>query len=301
MSFDKTRFEELRLYCEDIVLKYMPVPEGHNAIVTEAMDYSLRAGGKRIRPILMLLSYRAFGGSEEVVEPFMAALEMIHTYSLIHDDLPAMDNDDLRRGMPTCHKKFGEDIAILAGDGLLNYAYEVACKAFIMKPGDVRVEKAMSILASKPGLNGMLGGQAADVSLTGKKLSADDINYIYENKTAALLICAMTIGAVLAGASDEDISKIRLAAYAVGMAFQVQDDIIDMTGDASVVGKEVGQDERNEKYTYAALHGLDEAKAYVLDMSKKAKDLLEELFSQRNNKAAEDLTGLIMMLVDREK
>lgn len=301
---DKNILENLRLTCEDVIKKYMPQTTGRNGRVAEAMNYSLEAGGKRLRPMLMFLTYKAFLGEREddkVVEPFMAALEMIHTYSLIHDDLPAMDNDDLRRGLPTCHKKFGEDIAILAGDGLLNLAYEVACNGFMIRPGNLAVERAFKVLATRPGLNGMLGGQAADVCLTGKKLDASDIDYIYENKTAALLMCAMEIGAILAGAADPEICQISEAAYSIGMAFQVQDDIIDMTGDAEVVGKEVGQDERNDKYTYASINGIERSREYVRDLSLKAADSLDDLFKDKKNDYSAMLTEVVMSLVDREK
>ena len=206
-------------------------------ITAKAAMYSLTSGGKRVRPTLMYLTYKGFSEKladkslrkkhDKAIESFIAAIEMIHTYSLIHDDLPALDNDSMRRGKPTVHTAFGEDIAILAGDGLLNYAYETAAKSFIVSPGDTDLEKALLILASKPGLYGMLGGQTLDVVLTGTEPTKEQLSYIYSNKTAALLECAVTIGATLAGISGDNLDKLQNAAYYVGMAFQVQDDILD--------------------------------------------------------------------------
>ena len=303
---------------ESALEKYMQVDASLANPVRDAMSYALMAGGKRIRPQLMLLTYEAFalkykenkaGGAgaeeghsvlpEDVVMAFGAALEMIHTYSLIHDDLPAMDDDSLRRGKPTVHVAFGEDIAILAGDGLLNLAYEVAAGAMERVPGNRRIEKAMYFLARRPGLYGMLGGQTADVTLAGKKLSDEQLEFIYAYKTAALLECAMQIGAVLGGASEEETEKIRRAAYDVGIAFQVQDDILDEIGDAATLGKEVGQDARNEKTTYVTLHGMDAAEAYVQEKTDDAKELLRGIFS-RDNEAAEELIAILQGLVGRK-
>ena len=299
--------EERRAEIEDILKQYMPKEAGLADKVREAMDYALMAGGKRIRPQLLLLTYEAFvekNGMDDGLHPdvpkiFAAALEMIHTYSLIHDDLPAMDDDSLRRGKPTVHVAFGEDIAILAGDGLLNLAYEVAAGAMERVPGNRRIEKAMYFLARRPGLYGMLGGQTADVTLAGKKLSDEQLEFIYAYKTAALLECAMQIGAVLGGASEEETEKIRRAAYDVGIAFQVQDDILDEIGDAATLGKEVGQDARNEKTTYVTLHGMDAAEAYVQEKTDDAKELLRGIFS-RDNEAAEELIAILQGLVGRK-
>ena len=300
--------EERRTEIEDILKQYMPKEAGLADKVREAMDYALMAGGKRIRPQLLLLTYEAFvekNGMDDGLHPdvpkiFAAALEMIHTYSLIHDDLPAMDNDSMRRGRPTVHVAFGEDIAILAGDGLLNFAYELAAFAMELSPEKRSVELAMRILARRPGLYGMLGGQTADVTLSGSKLSEKQLTFIYANKTAALLECAMQIGAVLGGATAFETEQIRKAAYAAGIAFQVQDDILDQIGDAEVLGKEVGQDERNEKTTYVTLHGLDAAKQYVQYLTDEANKVLREIFSEENAPAA-DLVQLLQSLVNRNK
>lgn len=287
---------------EDIIYKYLPEESGYAVKVIQAMNYAFKAGGKRLRPMMMKLCFDMFSKDDNnaVVGPFMAAIEMIHTYSLIHDDLPALDNDDLRRGQPTVHIKYGEDIAVLAGDGLLNYAFFVASKAFNAAPGNIGAEKAMSILATKPGIDGMIGGQTLDVIMSGKELSDEQLDYIYKNKTSALIECAMTIGAALAGASDEDIEKIENVAYAVGMAFQVQDDILDIIGDESKLGKPVLSDEKNDKYTFVTIHGMDAAKKYVNDMSVKANSILNEL-QVENEEAKKKLMELITRLIDRDR
>ena len=314
---DKINEKTVGTYIEETVLKFLPEPDGMSDKVRDAMAYAVEAGGKRVRPTLMYLTYKAFSLSnkdkkkikahDKVIENFMAALEMIHTYSLIHDDLPALDNDSLRRGKPTVHKAFGEDIAILAGDGLLNYSYEVAAKSFIDAPGDADVEKSILILASKPGLYGMLGGQTLDVVLTGKKPDKKQLSYIYSNKTAALLECSVAIGATLAGVSGELLDKLQNAAYYVGMAFQVQDDILDVTGDEKILGKEVSQDEKNGKVTFVTLYGLDKAREYVKQASELATGLIDEAYSEIINQNddinpyLDMLKDLIIKMITREK
>lgn len=287
---------------EDILYEMLPKEEGYNKSVITAMNYAFKAGGKRLRPMMMKLCFDMFNEDcdEQVVWYFMAAIEMIHTYSLIHDDLPALDNDDLRRGMPTVHVKFGEDIAILAGDGLLNYAYEVASKAFGIKPGSERVEKAFSILASKPGIFGMIGGQTLDVIMSGKSLSKEELEYIYINKTSALIMCAMSIGAVLGGASEYEVEQINEAALAVGMAFQVMDDVLDIEGDEIKLGKPLHSDEKNDKTTFVSLYGLDEAKEYVRKTSEHAVEIIEKM-SVKDVSSRDELTLLINSLVNRDK
>jgi geranylgeranyl diphosphate synthase type II len=274
---------------EDIIYKYMPEETGFQKTIFQAMNYSITAGGKRIRPVLMLETFKLFGGTGEFIEPFMAAIEMIHTYSLIHDDLPALDNDDYRRGRKTSHVVFGEAMAILAGDALLNYAFETACRAFDMcsnvketEQEDAaalykRVGKAVTILTSKPGVNGMIGGQVVDVEMTGKTMSPEQLYYVYENKTGALIEASMMIGAILAGASDSDIDKIESIASDIGLAFQIQDDILDVTGDEATLGKPVLSDEENGKLTYVTIHGLEKSQQDVADISKRAVHKLEEL------------------------
>jgi geranylgeranyl diphosphate synthase type II len=279
---------------EQIVTSFLPKEEGYQKTVLEAMNYSVSAGGKRLRPMLMLETYRMFGGKSKVIEPFMAAIEMIHTYSLIHDDLPAMDNDEYRRGRKTTHVVYGEAMAILAGDALLNYAFETAASAFVLDEGNPAIGKAFMILASKAGVYGMIGGQVLDVESEGKEIDADTLKFIHIHKTSALLESAMLIGAVLAGASEQQQRTVELAARELGLAFQIRDDILDVTGNTDELGKPVGSDEKNHKNTYVALEGLEKAKEDVKRYSESAIDRLKSL-PVRN----EFLYELIEELIDR--
>lgn len=282
---------------EQILKEYLPPQEGKQKIIMEAMEYSLMAGGKRLRPMLLAETFQMFGGTSKIVRPFMAAIEMIHTYSLVHDDLPAMDDDDYRRGRKTTHIVFGEDMGILAGDALLNYAFETACTAFSEEPGEaVRIGRALQVLAKKAGIYGMIGGQVADVSADGKEVTADTLSFIYELKTGALLESAMMIGAILAGASEEEIAVIEQAAKKIGIAFQIQDDILDVTSTEEVLGKPVFSDQKNEKTTYVTLFGLEKAKRDVEQISEEAIALLKGL--QRENPYLEQL---LQELIHREK
>ena len=263
---------------EEILRKYLPEKEGHQKIIMEAMEYSLMAGGKRLRPMMMRETYRLFGGKEKIVEPFMAAIEMIHTYSLVHDDLPAMDNDDYRRGRKTTHVVYGEDMGILAGDALLNYAFETAAGAFEIYPEKSGlIGKALGILAHKAGIFGMIGGQVVDVKETGHKIEKDVLDFINDLKTGALIESSMMTGAVLAGASDEEVKKVELIAKKVGLAFQIQDDILDVTSTAEVLGKPIHSDEKNHKVTYVTLRGLEGAKEDARSMTDEAMKLLDSL------------------------
>lgn len=278
---------------EAVIHQYMPREVSFQKTVIDAMDYTMSAGGKRIRPLLMKAVYELFGGTEDIIKPFMAAMEMIHTYSLIHDDLPALDNDDYRRGRKTAHIVFGEDMAILAGDSLLNYAYETAAKSFSMitendNSNDLNdwkkevilrrnLEKAMQILTTKPGIYGMIGGQVADVELTGTKLNEEQLTYIYENKTGALIEASMMIGAVLSGAEHQAIEKIEKVAYNVGMAFQIQDDILDETSSFEELGKPIHSDEKNEKVTFVTIYGIEESEKEVERLSKEAIKILQSI------------------------
>ena len=279
---------------EQIVTSFLPKEEGYQKTVLEAMNYSVSAGGKRLRPMLMLETYRMFGGTSKVIEPFMAAIEMIHTYSLIHDDLPAMDNDEYRRGRKTTHVVYGEAMAILAGDALLNYAFETAASAFVLDEGNPAIGKAFMILASKAGVYGMIGGRVLDVESEGKEIDADTLKFIHIHKTSALLESAMLIGAVLAGASEQQQRTVELAARELGLAFQIRDDILDVTGNTDELGKPVGSDEKNHKNTYVALEGLEKAKEDVKRYSESAIDRLKSL-PVRN----EFLYELIEELIDR--
>lgn len=291
--------EEMQAHLEEvqeIVYRYLPVETGYQKTVLEAMNYSMKAGGKRLRPMLMQETYRLFGGESPVIEPFMAAMEMIHTHSLIHDDLPAIDNDEYRRGRKTTHVVYGEAMAILAGDGLLNLAYETACRAFFMEPLNPAVGSAMMILASKTGINGMLGGQTVDVEAVGQALEREKLDFIYRLKTGALLEASMMIGAVLAGASVGDVEKIERVASDVGLAFQIQDDILDQTSSMQVLGKPVLSDEKNHKTTYVTIEGLEKSKKDVELISRRAIDTLMELDGTN-----EFLKNLILSLITREK
>lgn len=282
---------------EQILEKYLPEQSGYQKEIMEAMEYSLMAGGKRLRPMLMRETYELFGGKDAVVEPFMAAIEMIHTYSLVHDDLPAMDNDDYRRGRKTTHVVYGEAMGILAGDALLNYAFETASKAFSLFPEkSLQIGKALQVLSEKAGIYGMIGGQVVDVTSAGKPLSKEMLDFIYELKTGALIESSMMIGAILAGAGEEEIRKIEKIAKNVGIAFQIQDDILDVTSTAEVLGKPILSDEKNEKTTYVTLVGIDRAKEYVEQISNEAIELLHDF-----ENANPFLEELLKELIHREK
>lgn len=294
-------YKELKLAkikeIETILAQALPAKEGYQALIMEAMEYNLLAGGKRLRPMLMKESYELFGGKERVIEPFMAAIEMIHTYSLVHDDLPAMDNDDYRRGRKTTHVVYGEAMGILTGDALLNYAFETAATAFSLYPEkSLEIGKAMQILAKKAGVFGMIGGQVVDVMSEGKAISKEVLDFIHELKTGALIECSMMIGATLAGAKEEDVKKLEWIAKNVGIAFQIQDDILDVTSTAEVLGKPVLSDEKNEKTTYVTLVGLEQAKTLVESISKEAIAMLHSL-----DKKNEFLELLLTELIHREK
>ncbi len=272
-DFEQSMAERVQR-AEQILDRYLPAEEGYQKTIFEAVNYSVRAGGKRLRPILMREVYEMCGGTDsQVIEPFMAALEMIHTYSLVHDDLPAMDNDDYRRGMLTTHKKFGEDMGILAGDALLNYAYETAFKAFVSGSTD-RVAEALRVLGRKAGMYGMVGGQVVDVEENGKFVDETTLLFVYETKTSALLEAAFMIGGILAGASQEQIQSLELSAKKLGIAFQIQDDILDVVGDEEKLGKPVHSDERNEKSTFAAIHGIQKSSEKVKEYTEEALEIL---------------------------
>ena len=291
----QTRVEEV----EQVIQSFLPEETGYQKTVLEAMNYSVLAGGKRLRPMLMEETYKLFGGNKKIVEPFMAAIEMIHTYSLVHDDLPSMDNDEYRRGRKTTHVVYGEGMAILAGDGLLNYAFETALKAFDLEPANPAIGKALQILAQKAGIYGMIGGQTADIeaeNMDQSKVTNELLLFIHENKTAALIQSSMMIGAILAGAGEEDIKAMEKIAYNVGIAFQIQDDILDITSSLEVLGKMTGSDEKNNKVTYVTLNGMEKSKEDVEKLSKEALQLLSS-FENKN----EFLNQLIEELITREK
>ena len=293
---NKKQLEEKTKQTEEIIFKYLPKAEGAQKPVIEAMNYSVLAGGKRLRPMLMKEVFELFGGTGEVIEPFMAAMEMIHTYSLVHDDLPAMDNDEYRRGKKTTWAQFDECTAILAGDGLLNFAFETALKA--EKENNPYLVRALGILANKAGIYGMIGGQTADIEAEKPESDVDGekLLFIHEHKTAALIQASMMIGAVLAGASKVDVDKIEKCAYNIGIAFQIQDDILDVTSTLEVLGKPIGSDEKNHKKTYVSIYGLERSKDDVKKLSKEAISILAS-FGQRNL----FLEELVEQLINREK
>ncbi|MEQ2412964.1 polyprenyl synthetase family protein [Blautia acetigignens] len=291
----KKRTEEI----EAVLKSYLPREEGFAKTMAQAMNYSVLAGGKRLRPMLILETSRMFGGEDKLAYPFMAAMEMIHTHSLVHDDLPALDNDDYRRGRLTTHKVYGEAMGVLSGVALLNYAYEVMLTAFDLAEDEkarARVIKALKVMSHKTGLYGMLGGQSVDVENDGKPMSREMINYIYENKTSALIEGSMMAGAILGGASAEEVAVVEKAASGIGLAFQIQDDILDVTSTAEELGKPIHSDEKNHKTTYVTLMGIEKALQQVAELSEEAVKLLEGL-----NKKNEFLFTLVKELVGRRK
>ena len=291
----KKRTEEI----EAVLKSYLPREEGFAKTMAQAMNYSVLAGGKRLRPMLILETCRMFGGEDKLAYPFMAAMEMIHTHSLVHDDLPALDNDDYRRGRLTTHKVYGEALGVLSGVALLNYAYEVMLTAFDLAEDEkarARVINALKVMSHKTGLYGMLGGQSVDVENDGKPMSREMINYIYENKTSALIEGSMMAGAILGGASAEEVAVVEKAASGIGLAFQIQDDILDVTSTAEELGKPIHSDEKNHKTTYVTLMGIEKASQQVAELSEEAVKLLEGL-----NKKNEFLFTLVNELVGRRK
>lgn len=325
MNF-KEELEQKTEGVEAILQRYLPAEEGYRSKVAEAMNYSILAGGKRLRPLMMAESAALFtdvnsvigvqkvsgqtilaensdscASVERTLPLFMAALEMIHNYSLVHDDLPAMDNDEYRRGRKTTHVVYGEGMAVLAGDGLLNYAFETAVRAFEGASTTEefgRVAAAMRILADKAGIDGMIGGQCADLEAEklGESVTEEMLLYIHEHKTAALIQAAMTIGATLAGATREEVGALERCAYNIGIAFQIQDDILDVTSSLEVLGKQVGSDEKNHKLTYVVMHGLEDSRRQVEKLSEEAIEILAS-FPGRNL----FLEELVKQLIYREK
>ena len=281
---------------ERVITSFLPAEEGFARTMAQAMNYSMLAGGKRLRPILIQETYRLFGGEEKVVEPFMAGMEMIHTHSLIHDDLPALDNDDYRRGRLTTHKVYGEAMGVLSGVALLNYAYETMLQAFSLTKDQDRVIRALRVMAEKTGIHGMLGGQSVDVENDGKPLEKEMLDYIYRNKTSALIEASMMTGAILAGADEQEVSVVEEAAGNIGLAFQIQDDILDVISTDEELGKPVHSDEKNNKVTYVTLFGIEKASEQVELLSEKAVELLKSL-----NKNNEFLYLLIEKLINRRK
>lgn len=282
---------------ESVLLSCLPKAEGHQSLIMEAVEYSLMAGGKRLRPMLLHETCLLFGGGGRTVELFMAAIEMIHTYSLVHDDLPAMDDDDYRRGRKSTHVVYGEDIGILAGDALLNYAFETAARAFDLDPHkSVTIGRALQILAGKAGIYGMIGGQVVDVKSAGQVISGEKLDFIYRLKTGALIEAAMMIGAVLAEAEAAQVKAVESIAGKVGLAFQIQDDILDVTGSSAVLGKSTHSDEKKDKTTYVTWKGIDQSRDLVKKLSHEAVAELKSL-----GRECGYLTQLIESMINRHK
>ncbi len=281
MTFEH-ELEQKHHMVEEVLRRYGTFRDpSYQKTVMEAMEYSLFAGGKRLRPILMHETFRMFGGEGKIVEPFMAAMEMIHTYSLVHDDLPAMDNDEYRRGKKTTHAVYGEDMAILTGDALLNYAFETAGEAFDLadEKSCKKVADAIRVLAKKAGIFGMAGGQVFDVEAENKalQLTEEQLLFIYRLKTSALIEASLMIGAILAGAEKSQVELLECVGTNVGIAFQIRDDILDVTSTQEVLGKPIGSDERNHKITFVTLKGLDGAADDVRSYTRTAQDALLKL------------------------
>ena len=297
----KDKWEEKIQDVEVGFTPYLPREEGYAKTVLEAMNYSIQAGGKRLRPMFLYETFLMLGGEDEkAVRPFMMAMEMIHTYSLVHDDLPAMDTDDYRRGKLTTHKKSGEAMGILTGDALLNAAFETAFRAFDSHTPPERIGKALKVLGSKSGIHGMVGGQVVDVENNGSFVGEDMLYYVYKNKTAALIEGSLMIGGILAGAGTETIQQLEEVGTQIGLAFQIQDDILDIIGEQELIGKPVHSDEKNDKSTYAVLHGVDKSRDKVGECTKKGIETLEEIPAEREEEKS-FLRELLLSLVEREK
>ena len=293
--------EEITKRASDIETRikgFLPEQYEYQKTIVEAMSYSVLAGGKRLRPMLMEASYQMFGGEGEELDAFMAAIEMIHTYSLVHDDLPAMDNDLYRRGKKTTHAVYGEAMGVLAGDALLNFAFETVADAMVRSAGEMCVAKAFAVLAKKAGIYGMIGGQVVDVESEkkGQQIDRDCLDFIYRLKTGALIEASLMIGAILAGASEEEVSFLEEAGTKLGLAFQIQDDILDVTSSLEVLGKPIGSDARNEKATYVAFEGLEKAGAEVERLSREAVAILDGFKREHTF-----LRELFMYLIHRDR
>ncbi|HHW30483.1 MAG TPA: polyprenyl synthetase family protein [Clostridiaceae bacterium] len=281
MNFD----EKLSFYIEMVNNKLSSImieKEVQEKIIYKAMKYSVMAGGKRIRPVLALAVADVLDGHIDEVLPFACAIELIHTYSLIHDDLPSMDNDDLRRGLPTNHKVFGEAMAILAGDGLLNYAFEIMTEACLInsKVELINKVKAMEVIAKSSGVNGMIGGQVIDVQSEGNIISHDILERMYKMKTGALLKASVISAALLSNATSEELTSLETFSENLGLAFQIKDDILDVEGAAEVLGKNLGSDIANNKATYVTLYGVNRAKEMLEETTNKAIESLSRFGSK---------------------
>jgi len=292
----KSVLKHKKTYVESKLQSYIPDMNAYQKTLFEAMKYSLDAGGKRLRPILLMESAALFNSDIEDTIPYACAMEMIHTYSLIHDDLPAMDDDDLRRGKPTNHKVFGEGIAVLAGDGLLNYSFEIMLNhALKNEKNSYKYVKAMNEIAKAAGVKGMIAGQVVDLESENKKIDKDTLDFIHMNKTSAMIIGSMRAGAIIGGANDSKLENITNYAKNIGLAFQVVDDILDIVGDEKKLGKDIGSDLENNKSTYPSLFGIDKSRDIAKNLINDAKKYISE-FDEKN----EFLNCLADYIIDRE-
>lgn len=293
-----------------VIARCLPKEETESVTLRRAMNYSILAGGKRLRPLMIQCTGRMYGGREEILEPFMAGMEMVHTHSLIHDDLPCMDDDEYRRGRKTTHVVFGEGLAVLAGDALQNLGYETASKAFSFCSGPdlgadngqlLRCARAMQIFTQKAGVGGMIGGQSVDVEYDGQPLTAEKLDYIFRLKTGALFEASLMIGAVLGGAPERDIRVLEKIGTLTGVAFQIRDDILDVTSTTEVLGKPAGSDEKNEKTTYVSLFGLKKSEEEVKRLSEEALGLFDTLEGRKHEADDEFLRELLVSLISRRR
>ncbi len=281
MNFSEQLNNYIELVNEEL-LKYLDLKEGYNSRLIESMKYSLFAGGKRLRPILALASYNLFGENIEEIMPYACGLEMIHTYSLIHDDLPSMDNDDYRRGKLTNHKVYGEGIAVLAGDGLLNYSFEIMLENALKQDELYSHLRSIKQIANAAGIHGMIGGQIVDLESENKTIDKETLEYIHLNKTAALIIAPLKVGAIIGGAREEDIKSMEQIGLSLGLAFQIKDDILDIIGDENKLGKKTGSDIDKDKSTYPTFYGLDTSIAKVEELTESVNSLLSQYKDRAN-------------------
>lgn len=288
----KSRLKSYAETVETALDEFLPEKENYQQTIYKAMRYSLLGGGKRLRGVLTLAVCMMCGGNADDAMPFAAAVEMVHAYSLIHDDLPAMDNDDLRRGKPTSHKVFGEAMAILAGDGLLGLAFETVIKN---APNDARTLRALEVLAENAGPGGMLGGQVVDIESENTVISEEKLRYLHEHKTGALIKAACLMGAIIGGGDDETLNRIEKYAEKIGLAFQITDDILDVCGNTEIIGKQVGSDEKGGKSTFVTLFGLCGAKTEAQNLIREAKALVSD-----ENEYGDFLRNLADYILDRE-
>lgn len=286
----------LKELVDNWLIEYFKNKGSYNKVLYDAMEYSVLIGGKRIRPILMLITYDIYNEDFQRILPIAASIEMIHTYSLIHDDLPAMDNDDLRRGKPTNHKVFGEAVAILAGDSLLNEAVNIMFN-YLRTSDKASIDlKACTLIMNSAGAEGMIGGQVVDIISEGKKIQADELHYMHRNKTGALIKASIVAGAIMGGADETDIEALCLFGEKLGLAFQIIDDILDIIGTTENLGKKINSDIDNNKTTFISTYGIEKCKEMANALTNECVEILNSL-----NKKTEGLKCLTLYLLNRQK